>query len=53
MHDDLLCKGLAVSGTLAREVGAVLDAYAGRLTDLQVAVAAVAQRTQVLCRMAL
>ena len=42
-----LREGLAVSAALAKEVSAVLDAYSGRLTDLQVAVAAVAQRTQV------
>jgi hypothetical protein len=42
-----LREGLAVSGALAREVNAVLDACSGRLADLQVAVAAVAQRTQV------
>lgn len=42
-----LREGLAWSQSLAKDFNGALDAYSARLTDLQLAVAAVAQRSQV------
>lgn len=43
-----LREGLAWSQSLAKDFNGALDAYSARLTDLQLAVAAVAQRSQVM-----
>ncbi|BDA42170.1 Exocyst complex component EXO70A1 [Coccomyxa sp. Obi] len=43
-----LREGLAWSQSLAKDFNGALDAYSARLTDLQLAVAAVAQRSQAL-----
>ncbi len=42
-----LKEGLAWSQNLMREFNSTLDSYSGHLTDLKMAVAGVAQRTQV------
>lgn len=42
-----LREGLAWSQSLAKDFNASLDTYSARLTDLQVAVSSVAQRSQV------
>lgn len=41
-----LREGLAWSQSLAKDFNGALDAYSARLTDLQLAVASVAQRSQ-------
>jgi len=42
-----LKEGLAWSQNLMKEFNSALDSYSGHLTDLKMAVAGVAQRTQV------